>query len=233
MTNKEDRHVEYVRRFKVLQRKQIELLHIEGSISKDNFDMLVQYNLSFISNEKLEIDIPKKKPDFTPEDVTVEEISGGLIGGLIKELGDTEKIMKELDPFSFRWFRNQDNVNLMQDLLVGTLAIRNLSLEKCYPTEIVKIIEKKCCDIVLGGYGPESLDLYYSLTRAWFKSLKERILPHIEVSRIIRERSSDRVQQNEEVSIQWIKTTAIAEVLVNTYWYYWNKASMLTNLKNI
>ncbi len=233
MAKKEERYVEFLRRSKLLQRKQIELLHEEGSISKDNFELIVAYNSSSISKEKLEINTPKKNPNFSPEDVTIEEISEGLIGGLIKEIGDTEKIEKELDPFNFDWFEKQDYAHLMQDLLIGTLAIRNLSLKNCYSNEIAKIIEKKCCDIVLGGYGSESLDLYYSLKKTWYKSLEKIHLPQIEISKTIRERSNNRFEQKEESSIEWVKEIAIAEVLVNTYWYYWNKVSMLTKLKNI
>ena len=221
---------DFFRILKLLVRKQLESLKIEGGISEEDFGFIVTYNSSTVSSDKIEIEIPRKKPEFTIESITYTEACGGLIGGILNQLKDFNEVNKELDPKEYGLFNIEDFKFLRIDLFMGIIFIRNLSLSKYFSVEVSKILESNCINTISNYFGADYVELYYQFRKNWIKAIENIDIPQLAISKIIVVRSNQRTGNKTSEAENWIKENAIAEVLVNTKWYYWPSIAMLTKL---
>ncbi len=221
---------EFFRILKLLVRKQLESLKIEGCISEEDFGFIVTYNPSIVSFDKIKIEIPRKNPEFTTEKITYTDACGGLIGGISNQLKDFNEVNKELDPTDLGLFYFEDFKFLRIDLFTGILFIRNLSLSKCFSVEVSKILESNCINTISNYFGASYVELYNQFRNNWVKTIGNFDIPQLSISKIIVDRSNQRISNKKNETENWIKENAIAEVLVNTKWYYWPSIAMLTEL---
>lgn len=214
-----ERVKEVSRRSGILLRRHLELLHAEGSLTNEDVDGIVSNNPRTISAEQVQISVPQRNPYFQPVHMTYLEASESLLGYIAQELSNTFSVLQQLDPMKMGWFRGTDADTLVIDLIISTLLVRNQALYGLFSEAEAASIEARSGLLISGKMDTQHFALYDLLKKVWLESVAGYQVPQLSISNEIIRRSSQRTNQPYQENL--LQEIGMAEVLVNTRWYFW------------
>lgn len=150
---------EVARRAAVLVREQLELLHVEGSISLPDLTAILEHHPHTVSLAAVSVSIPQKNPLFSVQALTYLEGAVVLVDRVVRAFSESDKIIARLDPMKLGWFDGAKINELLSDLIVGTIFIRNQAVYGLYSEDESNEIEARSGFVILDAFGHEQSKL--------------------------------------------------------------------------
>ena len=209
------------RRHGVVLRTQLELLRSEGSLPSILLSEILSKHPRTISSEEPKIDVPMIAESPKRVQMTYSVAVKGLIGYVAKDLTEVSSIFKTLDPKNLGWYHKDNAVALALDVMTGVVFLRNRALCRLLDTEEAREVEAAAVRCLEDTCGSQVADLYGELMRTWFFSLPVHDVFQVAIAQVLIKRSC--VRRKQPYQEDPIKDVCLADVLVTTQWFFWQR----------
>lgn len=202
----------------------LELLLQEGSLSPDEFQVLVRNHPRTVDQNSIEDITITKSSKESLETLNYYEASHLMLEAVAKSLNPWEDTLNKIDGPLRSTLRNDNKENLRSDLLTATFFIRNRLLASIFSEDTAFQIEARCGAVLFDELGADYFHLYMDLQRIWLiESWAKDELPHFRIASFIVARSQVRTMSMS--GSDELTKFGVADVMVKTIIGAWHRLS--------